>query len=98
MPIFVLSRTFSLYTNPTQPQQPSSIRSNTLTIEPSKYELYKACLLLHYKSKPKRYELIIHTFILENNGPHTASYQGKNVCYSQRHGRKSNLHSIYKIY
>ena len=70
MPIFVLSRTFSLYTNPTQPQQPSSISSNTLTIEPSKYELYKACLLLHYKSKPKRYELIIYTFILENNGPH----------------------------
>ena len=70
MPIFVLSRTFSLYTNPTQPQQHSSITSDILTIEPSKYELYKAYLLLHYKSKPKRYELIIYTFILENNGPH----------------------------
>ena len=72
MPIFVLSRTFFIvYQSHTTTTTLKHYKQYTHdTIEPSKYELYKTYLLLHYKSKPKRYELIIHTFILENNGPH----------------------------
>ena len=51
---------------------------------------------MHYYRENKIYELIIHTFILENNGPHTTKcYQGKCVLESETWS-KSNLHSIYK--
>ena len=71
MPIFVLSRTFFIvYQSHTTTTTLKHYKQYTHDTEPSKYELHKTYLLLHYKSKPKRYELIIYTFILENNGPH----------------------------
>ena len=49
------------------------------------------------QKQTKRYELIIHTFILENNGPHI---KGKKVCFifQKKTWSKSNLHSQYNLY